>query len=297
MPIRLQALLPVHLCQVVWNAEQLRRLQSQGRHRLQRLQQRQQTLARQRLRRVGRVRCAVGDGWPVVGIDCGAKGKMGQRLGSGHEAAQQCVAIGQLQAASARLIPRFAQALFDPVRRHWCAAGVRDQTQHWRIEAVRGQHGQCARIHAVIRAHDAAQRLQVELMQRQPLAKQATRLQACANRGKMLDRVQGAAARRMEQIGHDYIVLLAGCAHVAARVGCDDGGHAGARLNPVSRLEMGRRSNHFRQQFDNIDAQPRIFGRSCGGHAGAQTEEQRIACLVERARTLTRRPFGAGVQQ
>ena len=63
-------------------------------------------------------------------------------------------------------------------------------------------------------------RLQIQLVQRQPLAEKAARFQPAADGLEVFDRVQraGAAARRVEVVGDDHVVALLARAHVAPGV-------------------------------------------------------------------------------
>src|SRR5262245_59391926 len=88
---------------------------------------------------------------------------------------------------------------------------ARNQAEHRGVEAVRREHRPAVRIHTEEAAYDAAQRAEIELMQRQPLAEQAALGQAILDGCEVLYRVERSrsAACRMEVVGDDHVITIA----------------------------------------------------------------------------------------
>ena len=166
-----------------------------------------QPIARLRIGRIRDARRAVRDDRPIVGVGDGRAEKRASARGP------------------ATKLPRTANSSSSPRRRASCGNAAKDrrfctsatsnrsrvdptdEPDHGRLEAVRRDHGETLRIDRRERAHDAAQRLEIELVQRQPLAKHAARIEPPAHGLEMLHRVQRsrAAPRRMEVVRHDHV--------------------------------------------------------------------------------------------
>jgi hypothetical protein len=156
--------------------------------------------------------------------------------------------------------------------------GPCDQAEHRRVEAVAGQHRDAVGVRGEKRCDDAAQRAEVHLMQREPLAEDAAGRQARAHGRELLLRVQraGTAARRVEQVGHDHVVARAGGLHEAPRIG-RHGVHGPQRHRRGRRPgEQLGRGDHLGQQFHRMHLQARLLRRGRGREAGAQAEEERL---------------------
>ncbi len=101
-----------------------------------------------------------------------------------------------------------------------CVVRAPDESEHRRLEAVAGEHGPAVRKRDEERLDDAAKRVVVELMERQPLAEDAVRREPRMHGLEVLDRVEraGAAARRVKVVRDDHVVATVARPHVATGV-------------------------------------------------------------------------------
>ena len=116
----------------------------------------------------------------VVGVERRVAGEARERARAGDEAAEQreIVVDAELGGPCAhRRAGNRARTCRDVEA---VAVAARDQSEHRRVEAVGREHRPAARIDGEERAHDAAQRVEIELMQRQPLAEQAAGARAAS---------------------------------------------------------------------------------------------------------------------
>src|SRR5262245_29714038 len=122
----------------------------------------------------------VGNYGVIVGVEGGVAGKTRERPRAGDKTAEERKIVvnpefgGPPQGREIRKTP--AQwADVEAVRVAKC-----NETQDRRLQAVGGEHRPTARIDGDEGPHNAAQGFEVELMQRQPLAKQAARAEPVA---------------------------------------------------------------------------------------------------------------------
>ena len=112
------------------------------------------------------------------------------------------------------------------------------------------------------RPHDAAQGLEIQLVQRQPLAEQAVRARAGGAPPRSARRCTATPEplrAGMEVVRDDHVVAaIARRARSGARRPRSRAAASGA---PRRAPEVRRRRDHLRQQLDGVDLQRRILGR------------------------------------
>src|SRR6267154_2716545 len=127
---------------------------------------------------VGDTRGAISDDRMIVGVERSVTGKVREGPRAGDETSQQGEIVVDAESGGARR--RIRQTPAHPADVEAIPAIERDETQHGRFQAVGGEHRPAARIDGDERPHDAAQGVEIELMQRQPLAEEGARLESAS---------------------------------------------------------------------------------------------------------------------
>ena len=215
----------------------------------------------------------------VVPVGWSACSEARQRGCVGHQAARHREGVVQLQALERCGAAGGLQARGQPVVQQGPVVGARHQADHRRVQAVGGQQRSALRPDLQEGAHDAAHRVQVHLVQRQPLAEHAVVGEPPAHRSEVLHRVQRgrSAARRVEEIRDHHVVALGAGAHEAARIGDQHARLAGTAGLPEAGNEERGCVRHLGQEFDRVHLQAGLGRRSRRGHPGAEAQEQRSA--------------------
>src|SRR5690606_21189458 len=115
---------------------------------------------------------------------CGAR-ELGQRAWAGNEGAEErqvtidAKILCMVRAGDGELCLQLSNV-------ETFAVLMRDQSQRWRVETVRGKECRALRENVQVRAHDTSQGLEIELVERQPLAEDAIVGQSLAYALEML---------------------------------------------------------------------------------------------------------------